>query len=227
MPMWKWIKFLLDPFHREIRRRISTFAKAVPGDSLLLDAGAGEGQYHEFFRHCRLIGLDATIGDENWDYSALDIVGDLHRIPLRDASMDGILSVVTIEHLHSPWLAMSEMARVTRPGGRCFFVFPFLWEAHQQPNDFFRFTEFGFRKLAQDAGFQVESLEAMGGLFRVLHYRTASLLKSAVRRPLLFFLLLPVLPLLISFLLLSPLVDRIWKLCEHTLGYTAILIRER
>ncbi|NOZ13338.1 MAG: class I SAM-dependent methyltransferase [Acidobacteria bacterium] len=225
--MWKRIKFLLDPFHREILRRISAFSKTLPAGALLLDAGAGEGQYHQLFSHCRLIGLDAAIGDENWDYSALDIIGDLHRIPLRDASMDAVLSVVTLEHLHSPWLAMAEMARVVKPGGRGFFVVPFLWETHQQPNDFFRFTEFGFRKLAEDAGFRVASIDAMGGLFRVLHYRTASLLKFAIRKPLLLFLLLPVLPLMAVYLLLSPPVDRIWKLCDHTLGYTAILIRER
>ena len=225
--MWKQIKFLFDPFHREIRRRISAFAATVPAGSLVLDAGAGEGQYHSLFKHCRLLGLDAAIGDESWDYSSLDIVGDLHRIPLRDASMDCVLSVVTMEHLHSPWIAMAEMARVTRDGGRCFFVAPFLWEMHQEPNDFFRFTKHGFTKLAQDAGFKVQSVEAMGGLFRVLHYRTASLLKYAVRHPLLLLLLLPVLPLFAAYFLLSGLVDRMWKLCDHTLGYTAILIRER
>ncbi len=225
--MWKRIKSLLDPFHREIRNRISAFAGTVPENSLLLDAGAGEGQYHELFSHCRLIGLDAAIGDESWDYSALDIVGDLHRIPLKNASVDGVLSVVTLEHLHSPWLAMAEMARVTRPGGRSFFVVPFLWEAHQKPNDFLRFTRYGFTKLAEEAGFRVELMVSMGGLFRVLHYRTASLLKSIVHRPLLLLFSLPFLPLLFAYLLLSELVDRIWKLCDHTLGYTAILIRER
>ncbi len=225
--MWERIKFLLDPFHREIHCRISEFSKSVPKGSVLLDAGAGEGKYHNLFPHCQLIGLDAAIGDENWDYSALDIVGDLHRIPLKDASMDGVLSVVTLEHLHSPWLAMAEMARVVKPGGRSFFVFPFLWETHQRPNDFFRFTEFGFRKLAEDSGFRVDSLDAMGGLFRLLHYRTASLLKYSVRYPLLMLLLLPFYPLLFLYLLFSPLVDRTWKLCDHTLGYTAILIRER
>lgn len=225
--MWKRIKSLLDPFHREIRRRISAFAGTVPKGVFLLDAGAGEGQYHELFSHCRLIGLDAAIGDENWDYSALDVVGDLHKIPLKDASVDGVVSVVTMEHLHSPWLAMAEMARVTRPGGRSFFVVPFLWEMHQQPNDFFRFTKYGFMKLAKDAGFRVESIVPMGGLFRVFHYRTASLLKSAVHHPLLLLLLLPFLPILSAYLLLSELVDRIWKLCDHTLGYTIILIRER
>ncbi|NOY22918.1 MAG: class I SAM-dependent methyltransferase [Acidobacteria bacterium] len=225
--MWKRIKFLLDPFHREIRRRISVFAKTVPDGALLLDAGAGEGQYHELFSHCRLIGLDAAIGDESWDYSALDIVGDLHRIPLKSASVDGVLSVVTMEHLHSPWLAMAEMARVTRVEGRSFFVVPFLWEMHQEPNDFFRFTVHGFTRLAKDAGFRVESIVPMGGLFRVFHYRTASLLKSAVHYPLLLVFLVPFLPFLLGFLFLSGLVDRIWKLCDHTLGYTAILIRER
>ncbi len=225
--MWKRIKSLLDPFHREIRKRISKFAEAIPAKALILDAGAGEGQYHEYFAHCHLIGLDATIGDENWDYSALDVVGDLHHIPLRDESVDGVLSVVTMEHLHSPWVAMAEMARVTRTGGRGFFVVPFLWEAHQEPNDFFRFTEHGFARLAEDAGFSVEELVPMGGLFRVFHYRTASLLKSAVRHPLLFVLLLPFLPILLGYLILSEPVDRMWKLCDHTLGYTAILIRER
>lgn len=215
----------LDPFHREMKRNLVDFAGTLPAGTKLLDAGAGESQYADLFVHCETIGMDLAVGNQEWDYSGLDVVGDLHAIPLRNGSVDAVLCTVTLEHLHSPWQAMAEMGRVTRQGGKGFFVVPFMWELHQEPHDYYRYSPHGFRFLAERSGFGVDEVRPMGGLFRVLHYRFASLLKHAVRRPLLLLIMLPVIPLLMGYMLVSGIVDRLWKLCDHTLGYTIILTK--
>lgn len=221
-----YLKRMFDPFHKEIEFKVKEFAKTLPNNSLLLNAGSGEDAYSEYFSHCETIGIDLCIGDNNWDYSSVDIVGDLHKIPLKSEKFDGAVCIVVLEHLHTPHIFFKELNRVLKSGGVVFFVFPFMWELHQTPFDFFRFTEFGFKQLAIDNGFKVIKIEKMGYFFRVLHYRAASFIKNTLKHPLMLVLLIPILPFIIFLMFFSEILDRMFQLCDHTLGYNSILKKE-
>ena len=43
---------------------------------------------------------------------------DAHRLPLADASMDAAVTMATLEFTADPARVLTEMARITRPGGR-------------------------------------------------------------------------------------------------------------
>ena len=43
---------------------------------------------------------------------------DAHQLPLADASVDGAVTVATLEFTADPARVLTEMARITRPGGR-------------------------------------------------------------------------------------------------------------
>jgi SAM-dependent methyltransferase len=51
-------------------------------------------------------------------------VGDLHAFPLRDGTVDTVISCESIEHLERPQLACREFARVLKPGGRVYVTTP-------------------------------------------------------------------------------------------------------
>jgi SAM-dependent methyltransferase len=54
--------------------------------------------------------------------------GDARRLPLADASADGVTAVSTLEHLtegHDDRTALAEIARVLRPGGEAIVTVPF------------------------------------------------------------------------------------------------------
>lgn len=51
-------------------------------------------------------------------------VADIERIPHAEASFDTVVSCETIEHVPDPRRALSELARVLRPGGRLFLTTP-------------------------------------------------------------------------------------------------------
>jgi len=53
------------------------------------------------------------------DYSnpQADILADAHAIPFRSNTFDCVLSYAVLEHLHNPFIAISEIARVLKPGG--------------------------------------------------------------------------------------------------------------
>jgi SAM-dependent methyltransferase len=55
------------------------------------------------------------------------VQGDLFHLPFRDGVFDLVFNSSTLEHLE-PWpVALAEMARVTRPGGRLFVGVPYRW----------------------------------------------------------------------------------------------------
>ncbi len=158
-------------FENEIEERVRAFAAQLAPATLLLDAGAGEGQYRAYFPHCRYVGVDLAVGDRAWNYSRLEARADLLQLPFRDASFKAFLSVVTLEHVIDPGLALAEMARTAEPGARLLLVVPHEWEVHQHPHDYFRFTRYGIEHLLDASAWQVQSITPGGGFFRLLSRR--------------------------------------------------------
>ena len=154
-----------------IERAIAEFSESLPKGSRVLDAGAGESRHGASFDHCTYVAVDLGVGDVAWNYGDIDCVGDLAAIPLATNSFDGALNVVVLEHLPRPDLALAEIARVLKPGGRLLLIAPQQWEVHQAPYDYFRFTRYGLQDLCRRAGLVLDSIEPMGGYFSLLARR--------------------------------------------------------
>jgi SAM-dependent methyltransferase len=164
-------------FEAAIEDAVGQFAASLPKGSRLLDAGAGEGSYKHYFAAQKYIGLDLGIGDSQWNYSSLDVVGDLTALPFRDRSFDACLNVVTLEHVKDPARVLREIGRTLAPGGRFLLIVPFEWEEHQQPHDYFRFTRYSLAYMLSQAGFDNVAITPVGGFFRLLSRRLLSALQ--------------------------------------------------
>jgi SAM-dependent methyltransferase len=158
-------------FETAIDDAVRKFASSLPQGTRLLDAGAGEGNYKHYFSAQRYCGLDLGIGDTQWNYAALDVVGDLSGMPFRDGTFEACLNVVTLEHVKEPARVLREIARTVAPGGRFLLIVPFEWEEHQQPHDYFRFTRYSLSYMLTVAGFEDISIAPVGGFFRMLSRR--------------------------------------------------------
>lgn len=169
-------RYILD-FEARIEDAVAAAAARLPGDARVLDAGAGEGQYAPHFERRRYFGVDLAIGDAGWNYRGLDAVADLAALPFPAGAFDLALNIVTLEHVPDPRRVVSELSRVLRPGGELLLVVPLEWEEHQTPHDYFRYTQFGVRRLLADAGLEVISLDAAGGFFRLLARRCLNALQ--------------------------------------------------
>lgn len=161
----------LQHFEAAVEDAVGQFSASLAPGARLLDAGAGEGNYKHFFASQKYCGFDLAVGDAAWNYSRLDVVGDLLHLPFRDATFDACLNVVTLEHVREPARVVAEMARTLTPGGRLLLIAPHEWEEHQQPHDYYRYTRYGLEYLLTQAGMAEISISPVGGFFRLLARR--------------------------------------------------------
>lgn len=205
-------------FECEIEDAIASFARQLPEDARVLDAGAGQGQYAHFFTGRRYCGVDLAVGDAAWDYGRLDAIADLTALPFPNATFAAALHIVTIEHLREPACALAELARTLVPGAPLLIAAPHEWEVHQAPHDYFRYTRYGLAYLLEKAGYEVRELRASGGYFRLLARRLLNGLQffTGGLRWLAF---LPAAILVVPPALILPFLDFLDRDRNFTLGY--------
>jgi SAM-dependent methyltransferase len=189
----------LDPFEAEIQKFVRTVADDAPSGTRILDAGAGECRFKPLFAHTGYVGIDFAQGDPSWDYSKLDVVGRLEELPFPARTFDHVLSIVVLEHTPEPGRVIEEFQRVLKPGGMVHIIVPHMWEEHQRPYDFFRFTSSGIRYLLEVTGIRIRKIQPVGGFFWQLGRRLMGVLAFAQTgwRWLLFPILAPVFGLIL------------------------------
>jgi SAM-dependent methyltransferase len=209
----------LDPFEAEIQRFVRSVASDIPAGMRVLDAGAGESRFKPLFAHTKYVGIDFAQGDPSWDYSKLDVVGRLEELPFPNSSFDHVLSIVVLEHTPEPGRVIEEFQRVLKPGGMVHIIVPHMWEEHQRPYDFFRFTSSGIRYLLEITGIRIRKIQPAGGFFWELGRRLMGVLAFVQRgwRWILFPILAPVFGLLLP--LCCYYLDTLDHDQAHTLGF--------
>jgi SAM-dependent methyltransferase len=166
----------LDPFEAAIHDFVESVASNTRSGAAVLDAGAGECRFKPLFRNAEYVGIDFAQGDPSWDYSKVDVIGRLEQMPFSDQTFERVLSIVVLEHTPEPAIAIGEFNRVLKHGGSVHIIVPHMWEEHQKPFDFFRFTSGGIRYLLESAGFRVKRIDAVGGFFWQLSRRLMGVL---------------------------------------------------
>ncbi|MEV5411303.1 methyltransferase domain-containing protein [Thermopolyspora sp. NPDC052614] len=114
----------------------AAIAELAPGrGSIVLDAGCGTGRAMPLLRDAvgpdgRVIGIDLT---PEMIYSARErgrgaygplLIADVARLPLPEAAVDAVFAAGLISHLPDAAAMLTELARVTRPGGRLALFHP-------------------------------------------------------------------------------------------------------
>lgn len=99
----------------------------------------------------KFIGVDVHMA------SNVDIAGDAHYLHelLGEKSIDAVFSGAVMEHLAYPWLFAASVNRALRAGGLTFHVTHQSWPIHEEPNDFWRFSDNAMRVLfGPETGFE-------------------------------------------------------------------------
>ncbi len=148
----------------------------------LLDLGCGKvplyAAYKEYVSENTCVDWGSTLHKNEH----LDFECDLTKpLPFKEAEYNTVILSDVLEHIPQPELLMSEISRVLSSGGVLFLNVPFFYWLHEEPHDFYRYTEFALRNLAESSGFDVISLSPTGGVPEIL---TDIYSKSILRIPL-------------------------------------------
>ena len=131
---------------------IQRSAASLPAGTWVLDVGAGDAPYRELFAHTEYFTTD-------WEKSVhpgargADYIGSADDLPIPDQSFEAVINTQVLEHVADPLAVLREIHRVLVPGGRFFLTVPLVWELHEEPYDFFRYTPHGLAHLLSQAGF--------------------------------------------------------------------------
>jgi glycosyltransferase involved in cell wall biosynthesis/SAM-dependent methyltransferase len=156
------------PFVRDgIASFIGEVARGLSPGARVIDIGAGDAPYRDFFSHVEYITVD-------WEHSShagaqrSDIIASADSLPFADASADAVLMTELLEHVSVPSAVLREAARVLRPHGEIALTVPFVWMLHEMPHDYFRYTPSALQMLFKDAGFDQVVVRPRGDYFSTL-----------------------------------------------------------
>lgn len=211
------------PTYLEQETLFDALQKAAQGvqGGWLLDIGCGSQPYaHLFPDVARYVGVD--LPPPPGAQRRADVWASGLHLPFVVESFDTVLCAQVLEHVPRPQQLIAEAFRVLKTGGRFILTAPQTWGLHEEPHDYYRFTQYGLRYLLESAGFEVQSIEARGGAFRVIGQTFLNLyyLRNRIPRT------TPWLRACTSvFNTLFAYLDRRWPWEKDTLGYIACAIR--
>jgi len=131
--------YYLENFLLKDQIKAPVIASHIEDGSSVVDLGCGRGHVLNVISkvrpECVLTGLDfsETILDEaHVRYPTINFIkGDLYHSPFKDNEFDYAISTQCLEHLDDPELAIKEMARIVKTGGKAMLTTPY---ADSQPN---------------------------------------------------------------------------------------------
>lgn len=141
----------------------SELSEVVLEGSILDLGGSKKSGYHELVK-----------GNHKWivvNFGEMHPGMDLNfnieeKFPLDNESFDNVVSMNVLEHIFDYHNVFAETARVIKKRGLFVSTVPFMHHVHGSPDDYHRYTESTYRKLASKYGFDLILIKPLGyGLF--------------------------------------------------------------
>lgn len=146
--------------------QIPAYAKVISqyAKGSLLDCGAGKVPFYGVYKDLVSDITCTDWGSSRHNLQHIDMEVDLSKkLPFKESSIDTILLTDVLEHLSNPQLLLSESERILRTNGHILIFVPFLYWLHEQPHDYFRYTEHALANLIESSGLVSVEIYPYGG----------------------------------------------------------------
>lgn len=143
-----------------IKEGILAFAGELKGK--MLDFGCGSKPYRNCFTVDQYVGVDYENEGHSHKNEQIDVFYDGKNIPFEDGYFDSVLCTEVIEHVFNLDEVLKEINRVTRKDAKLLFTCPFMWNEHEVPYDFARYTRFALKSIFEKNGFEIIEFKKSG-----------------------------------------------------------------
>jgi SAM-dependent methyltransferase len=183
-----YMGMVLNPFYFA-RKGLYKHVKALSGQitGRILDVGCGRKPYKNLFRYTEYIGIDIENPGHSHENEDIDIFYDGKTFPIPDANFDNVICNQVLEHVFTPDEFLKEINRVMKEGGNLLLTVPFVWDEHEQPYDYARYSSFGLKFLLEKNGFmvsqQIKSVNSIAVIFQLINaYINAYIFKKLMTK---------------------------------------------
>jgi SAM-dependent methyltransferase len=160
----------INPFfivRRGLFKGVKEISEHLRGGKLL-DFGCGRKPYEKLFKVDEYIGVDVETSGHDHSASQVDYYYDGKNIPFPNGHFDNIFSSEVIEHISNLDDIFLELNRILSPGGKIGLTCPFIWDEHEQPFDYYRYTSYGIKELLEKHGFEIILYKKSGGYLETI-----------------------------------------------------------
>ncbi len=179
------LAIFVNPFYfarKGLYRHVRALAAEIRGRTL--DVGCGRKPYESLFRSSAYIGLEVDT-PENRKQKKADVYYEGKVFPFDSGEFDSVVINEVFEHVFEPDEFLAEVGRVLKPGGALLMTVPFVWDEHETPWDYARYSSFGISAILRKHGFHVEVLRKSVADIRVIFQMMTGYIykKTVVRSP--------------------------------------------
>ena len=148
----------INPFYfarRGLYINIRKYSSEISGR--ILDVGCGQKPYQGLFNFEKYIGMDIENEGHVHINEDIDVFYDGIKFPFNENNFDAIITNQVFEHVFNPDVFLKEIHRVLKYKGKLLLTVPFVWDEHEQPNDFGRYSSYGLKHELEKNGFKIIS----------------------------------------------------------------------
>jgi len=163
----------INPFYfarKGLAFHIKTLGALIKGK--VLDIGCGTKPYEAVYSVNQYIGLEYDT-PENRKKKKADYFYDGKKFPFGDETFDSAVANQVFEHVFNPEEFLVEINRILKTKGILLLTVPFVWDEHEQPRDFARYTSFGLNALLEKSGFEIvehrKSIDDVRVIFQLIN----------------------------------------------------------
>lgn len=194
-----FLGLFINPFYiarKALYTNIKRLASEIQG--LTLDIGCGNKPYEYLFDVTKYIGLDLITSIHDV-HTFADIFYNGKHIPIKDDMIDSIVCNQVFEHVFEPDKFLAEINRVLKNNGVLLISLPFVWDEHEQPYDYARYSSFGIHYLLQKYGFKVitstktaKDFSLFAQLLNLYFYKNVHKRNSIIKKVTTLFIMAPI-----------------------------------
>lgn len=156
----------MESFRRElINKDLSNQIKLLNGK--VVDFGGSHG-IHARSNIKKTNNIQEIVVINIDERSKPDIVANLEKIPVSENSYDSFLLIEVLEHVENVQQVIDEINRVISINAKGLISLPFLYQIHEAPDDYRRWTKKKITDFFSQNGFKILLIKENGGIFAVI-----------------------------------------------------------